>query len=702
LREFIAGNLFDDLLTPEVEVLVPTGTREEAYERGLLPAMRTLRELMPGNVTRHFGVSSFSRRHWVPLALEAGGATVDIVNTYRAQFVGSFTSSRLPTSGVALYRPLAVTLGVPPPHIRDATSMAPLWEVHVEPLGQGREVTLGRDRWKSVLAEIHIHSHGTGDGARYRRFALGASGTLFGGVKPEPVTVTFSADGRSDEVVGLGIESDVDAIRIDVPVPSPSTEPSRLERSDRMTYVLMNHSSLPPELNWFQRSTLGTALLVLLAELDPSPSRDAFDALTDEELASALVDALTRLGLEDPAHPDNVDTGATTSQNAEAVHTDSDRGALESWCRNQFVVAAIRNAGSIVWSSRDAQWVTWWRERFAATVGAVFLEAVSRAAPEVDISDLAIDIDPQGASQSLGVMEVWISELAPGGNGYVEQIHRSLLDDPKRFARLLDRVLEDNEFERLDRDVTRFLELEGTDSKVRSRCEAIRVAWDSGHAAVAKAFADLRSATEIADTEFARTAWTTIVNRLLGPGAHCDLPSKVRQLIARWEAVEAILSLEIPTRVFGALCADDESVDDVLRLGDAVSRNRRSRSVGNFFWPRGGAATRIQLDAGNAFGLLPTVDQEILRHSLGAGARLIDVVNWDEEVEQLTHQALIDEGYLVLRFAAGSGRLARAVNLRMQLEPVDVGALLVYPRVVGLWRRDGSVHLALVLDEAVA
>ena len=67
LREFIAGNLFDDLLTPEVEVLVPTGARDEAFDAELLPAMRTLRELMPGNVTRHFGVSSLSRRHWVAL-----------------------------------------------------------------------------------------------------------------------------------------------------------------------------------------------------------------------------------------------------------------------------------------------------------------------------------------------------------------------------------------------------------------------------------------------------------------------------------------------------------------------------------------------------------------------------------------------------------------------------------------------------------
>ena len=50
----------------------------------------------------------------------------------------------------------------------------------------------------------------------------------------------------------------------------------------------------------------------------------------------------------------------------------------------------------------------------------------------------------------------------------------------------------------------------------------------------------------------------------------------------------------------------------------------------------------------------------------------------------------------------GADGLARAVTLRLQLEPVDVGALLAYPRVVGAWHGDGGVHVAIVLDEAVA
>ena len=90
LREFVAGNLFDDLLTPEVEVAVPTGRSDGDFENELLPAIRTLREMMPGNVTRHFGVSSFSRRHWVPLDLDTGDTMLDVVDHYSANFVCEF------------------------------------------------------------------------------------------------------------------------------------------------------------------------------------------------------------------------------------------------------------------------------------------------------------------------------------------------------------------------------------------------------------------------------------------------------------------------------------------------------------------------------------------------------------------------------------------------------------------------------------
>ena len=65
LREFVAGNLFDDLLVPDVRVLLLPQAQGAAPDPERLPALRTIRELMPGNVTRHFGVQSWSRRHWL-------------------------------------------------------------------------------------------------------------------------------------------------------------------------------------------------------------------------------------------------------------------------------------------------------------------------------------------------------------------------------------------------------------------------------------------------------------------------------------------------------------------------------------------------------------------------------------------------------------------------------------------------------------
>jgi hypothetical protein len=188
---------------------------------------------------------------------------------------------------------------------------------------------------------------------------------------------------------------------------------------------------------------------------------------------------------------------------------------------------------------------------------------------------------------------------------------------------------------------------------------------------------------------------------MLGPGAHPDLTSTVRSLTARWEAIEALLGLEIPSRVFGALAADEESVDQIFRLGEGVSRYRRSTVIGSYFWPRGGIAARIELDAGDAFGLLPDIDQRMLREALGPRSQVIDVTEWNKDVELLAHQTLIDHGYTILRFTADAEELARSVTLNLQIEPVDIGAMFAYPRTVGAWHQDGKLMVELVLDEAL-
>ena len=113
--------------------------------------MRTIRELMPGNVTRHFGIQSWNRRHWVttpqPLA-QVQVQAVDITAAYRAVLTARFTDPGTPAREILLYRPQVVALDAPPQAVRDATTSSPRWGVQLHALGTGRVSQLTRGRWR--------------------------------------------------------------------------------------------------------------------------------------------------------------------------------------------------------------------------------------------------------------------------------------------------------------------------------------------------------------------------------------------------------------------------------------------------------------------------------------------------------------------------------------------------------------------------
>ena len=67
LRDFAPGNLFDDLAATDVAFVGP-GLGDLA-DAPYLPALRTIRDFMPGTVSRHFGVRAAHKRHWVDVKL---------------------------------------------------------------------------------------------------------------------------------------------------------------------------------------------------------------------------------------------------------------------------------------------------------------------------------------------------------------------------------------------------------------------------------------------------------------------------------------------------------------------------------------------------------------------------------------------------------------------------------------------------------
>jgi hypothetical protein len=140
--------------------------------------------------------------------------------------------------------------------------------------------------------------------------------------------------------------------------------------------------------------------------------------------------------------------------------------------------------------------------------------------------------------------------------------------------------------------------------------------------------------------------------------------------------------IALDAREFGACCAGDTGVDTAFHLV-APTDAERSRAVGSYFWPRGASVDQPGGEV-DAFGLLPGTDRPTLREALGPNADVIVISDWDDEVRAEVHRALVDGDVVELAFSPGAERLARRVVLDLQEIPVETGALLVHPAVVGV------------------
>ena len=115
LRDFAPGNLFDDLAATDVAFDGP-GLGDLADAPDLL-ALRTIRDYMPGTVSRHFGVRAAHERHWVDVKLvdEAAGEA-DVETLYCAIVQGSVQAGG---SEISLMTPTRVMLLDVPSAVRD-------------------------------------------------------------------------------------------------------------------------------------------------------------------------------------------------------------------------------------------------------------------------------------------------------------------------------------------------------------------------------------------------------------------------------------------------------------------------------------------------------------------------------------------------------------------------------------------------------
>lgn len=668
LRSFVPGNLFDDLLVPDVELLVPGRGGQAEVEH--LPALRALREFAPGNVTRHFGVWAANKRHWIPLPPRPSDGSpmrVDLEATYGVE--SPIDTVDINGTQVEVYPPRAATLAPVPKPVRDYSSVQPDWEFDAVELGAGTDVRLGRaaDR---VLACLTAHVHVQGGGARIMRFARTASGTVWDPTG-RPVQVQYGVgSGDSWRSAAVGVDVHCDALAGVAQMPQSIALPTPAERSSRLRHHLLVEADLPVELSSFDRESLCEVVFLAVTRA----RLDGVEFANQGEWADALLDAAATLSL---------------TADADDHHAPENRLRWEGWCHDPDLLAAVTAAVAEVSSDdRSQEWLSWWRRCYTLSVAHLVVAALSALCPGVDVDELMIDVAPDDQDR------FWVSEPSPGGTGQVETFLRVLAQESEAFARALEYALTPTAVDTMDEELVTLLRSESP--SVRAAIASLRDAWTAGHAAVAEAVHLVDEAAGAIGLSLRSPARSALSTRLVGPGAHPRLLDEVLAWLDLRDSVSDVARLAVGARTVGALLAHEERVDEILRLDGAASVPRRARAIANVLWPWGESNASVSL-----YGPYLEPSFEAIRAHAELGPFAFDVDPWDEERREELHNVLREHGEVVLRAGHGARGDLRAAVLDLQVRPVEVGVLLCHPIVVGQGSSARSVECRVLLREAL-
>ncbi len=657
LRDFVPGNLFDDLLVPDVEFNVPWTRNENVVEH--LPALRAIREFLPGNVSRHFGVWATYKRHWIPLparVLSDGTYLVDVA-TYGGLPIDDVLA---PGGATKVFAPTNIDLEAVPNTVSDGSSMRADWVFHATTLGLGTRLPLARGTSAFVEA-LTAHLHSQGGGTRIVRYTESGTGVLWENGQSSPTRMRFIT-GADEERAALGVEIFADALVGKVQMPSFIDNPSPTERTEWMRYLVDEEPSFPESVTTFDRSGLSDTAESFAARWDwdsGDPDQQAF--------AHGIRHEAITLGLVDPSNPGN----------------------LSSWIGDASILSGLRDHMLASRASRrSTAWLEWTERRFSVAVAQALLDALVSSNRNVDPNDLLIDLDPNDRTV------FYISEQSPGGTGQVEALAMDMIEDPDRLDLALGDVLRSTDLELLDRQLRAVID--SSDVACRQAVGVLATSWAAGHDSVRAATESLDAALVSAGLKLDRTATVALATRIAGPGADPHFMAEVQEWIAVRDAAEQRSGLAIEPRTLAALLADRTVADSFLHLSNP-SPPTRVRAIANVLWPWGRAARGAR--SFNPYGDSLAGAVDLLREHWRSPVEFIELGQWTDQVRSDLHQLLRDSGELVLRAPTANRKVLRTALLDLQANPIEVGPLWCYPDIIGVQDRGTSAEVRLRLQE---
>jgi hypothetical protein len=711
LPEFAPANLFGELNLPEVEIVVPAAGGR-ATRPVSMPIVQAMREFAPGRVSRRYGLANAFQRHWIAPQLDANVVQPVALDTFvTAEPLGEWPAvldghlQRL-----AVFRPRTFTLQQPANTVVDTSNARLRWNSQLIARLPGTIFGPPQNScWGPLIEDIHFFTHQAGNPIKVRRVAASSDADIrfrdgTGALK----RFVFELGGAP---AALGFTLAVDAMCIRLRFPSALWADlagegrharGRAIRTARFHHLAVNGSDLSSVDNPFAREWLAHLMLA---------------AVTNEAIAKAITlqDASANLaaGTADLSLARTLDilfqSAIVDDANAQGNTQDRLRQDLAMHLNNPQVRAGLFSLAEILWAPITEDWEPWLRQKFAASVAAGAMNAILNLCPEIDADGLVVDVDsgPPEPDHLLATEPgvcIWISELAPGGNGHIEQVIQLYAEDPRRFFSLAASALKDNDFSLSDFQLNEFLETvveRDPDGDLAVASNAFREAYGAREAH--ERLSALRRVLAEAGFATFHSFSVALVNRVLRPGSGPESDAFFLDAMKTWDREEERLGVELDARVVAYQLARRSDIDLALSFAgiDAPTINPdqwRFSVIYGLLWPRGAQIRRSGLELRSMFADLPLPEPLLLRPFLDEGGVLIDLeqAGWqDRSLERLA-----EAGSATLTCPLGSGSLIAEALCFIATNPVQDDYLSVFARVQAIRRLGARFYVDVDIAEA--
>ena len=711
LPEFAPANLFSDLNLPEVNIVLPQPGNQTPDEVAM-PIAQALREYAPGRVSRRYGISHAFERHWMCPTLDQNYqqmvplesfAKLDRLGDWQISISGSACQ-------IPVFRPRRFDVQLPPGTVLDTSNARLRWQSQLVAREPGLVFESPRGSpWTPLIEDVRFYSHEGLCPIEVRRMALGSdAGIRFRDGSSQSKRFIFESGGVA---AALGFSLTVDAMCIRLRFPEgiwsnlgDEADPRyRAVRTARFNYQAVHGSFLQAVDNPFAREWLAQLMLAALC------NEAMAHTITLREASSRLADGSAELDLDQTL---NIlfQSPIVDDSNAQGNQQDKLRQELADFLADQQVVDGLFKLAAILWTPIDAGWETWLRERYASTVGAAALSAITSLCPQIDAESLVLDVragtrEPDDVLAGIPHGDIWISEMTPGGNGQIEEAQRQYVEDPRRFFNLMTAALRDNDFSLSDFQLNRFLAavVEGKQDDPLP-VATLRFRRATGSEECHAAFTALRHV--LAEEGFVtfHAFVVALANRILRPGSSGDSDAFLLDAVRLWDVEEARLSVELNARLLAYRLSRSNDIDAALGLAgiDAPTVNPDQWRLGVIYgllWPRGPHIRQSGLRIYSPFAELPLPDPLLLQAYLDEDESLIDLEAEGWQAQCLDRLADVGAATLVCPMAAAP-LLANALSF-LATNPVQTVYLSVFARVQAVRRVENVFHVDIDVAEAL-